>query len=108
MGRQLRRMLLLLEKALAAAGLRAPADATARSQAKVRDVVSGGTLGPKIQYSLTQERAGSGAMWVFRCVEHPTVTAHSPRGSDIEPLMREAVALAAGIPQDAVEIEVLG
>ena len=101
-------MLLLLEKALAAAGLRAPADAAARSQVTVRDVAWWGTNGPKTCYSVTQERAGSGAMWVFRCVEHPTVTAHSPRGADIEPLMREAIALAAGIPQDAVEIEVLG
>lgn len=107
MGRRLRRMLLVLEKALSVAGLRAPADAAARSQVSVGDAVFRGAKRPKTRYSVTPERAGSGAMWVFRCVEHPTVTAHSPRLADVEPLMREAIAVAAGIPSDAVEIKVL-
>lgn len=46
-------------------------------------------------------------MWVFQCVEHPTVTTHSPRLADVEPLMREAIAVAAGTSPDAVEIKLL-
>lgn len=55
-------------------------------------------------YTVTVERGAGDRVWVFQCVEVPGAISESKRLSEVFPLMREAIAFVADVPQESVDI----